>query len=121
MMDLLKGKKILLFSQIFFGYEKKIAEKMREYGAEVSLYDEMSIKKPIERALLKISASIFTKKTESYYFDILEKEKNNRYDFVLFIDCEMPTEKILKKYRETFPNAKFCLHLWDSLKNLKGV
>lgn len=120
-MDLLKGKKILLFSQFFFGYEKKIAEKMREYGAVVSLYDEMSITKPLERAFLKISASIFSKKTECYYFDILEKEKENVYDYVLFIDCEMPTEKILKKYRETFSTAKFCLHLWDSLKNLKGV
>ena len=118
---ILLNKKILLFSQFFFGYENKIAEKMREFGAEVSLYDEMSVTKTIERAFLKISPRFFSVKTERYYFEILEKEKEKSYDYVLFIDCEMPTIKILKAYKKVFQNARFCLYMWDSLDNLIGV
>lgn len=117
----LLNKKILLFSQYFFGYEEKIAQKLREYGAAVSLYDEMSVKTSFERALIKISPNIFRKKTESYYRKIIKKEEDSNFDFVLFIDCEMPTGRILKECRKAFPNAKFCLYMWDSLKNLKGV
>lgn len=117
----LENKSILLFSQYFFGYEEKIADKLREFGSKVVLYDEMSVKRTFERAMLKISPAIFKRKTEKYYGEILEKEKKSTYDYILFIDCEMPTEKVLKEYRETFSNAKFCLHMWDALKNLPGV
>lgn len=117
----LKGEKILFFCQYFFGYEEKIAEKYRELGAEVELYDEMSVKKTIERAFLKVLPGIFTRKTEKYYADILREVKNREYNYILFIDCEMPTERILKAFRKVFPKTKFCLHLWDSIKNLKGV
>lgn len=120
-MNVLDNKRILLFSQYFFGYENKIAKKYRDVGAEISLYDEMSVKKSFDRALLKISPQIFMKRTEDYYLDILNKEKKVDYDFVLFIDCEMPTVNIIKKYREAFSKAKFCLHMWDSVQNLPGV
>lgn len=114
-------KKILLFSQYFFGYEEKIAQKMREYGAEVLLYDEMSVKTSFERALLKVTPNIFKKKTESYYRRIIKKERDVSFDFILFIDCEMPTKQILKECREAFPKAKYCLYMWDSIENLKGI
>lgn len=119
--NLLNGKKILLFSQYFFGYEKKIKTKMEELGAYVDLYDEMSIKNMYERAVLKVLPAIFKNKTEKYYGKILEDVKNIEYDYVLFIDCEMPTENVLRNYREEFSNSIFCLHLWDSVGNLKGV
>lgn len=121
MSKFLEGKKILLFSQYFFGYEEKITKKMRDLGAGVSLYDEMSVKTPFERALLKISSGLFKNKTEKYYNDILEREKNNHYDYIVFIDCEMPTANVLKNYKSTFKEARFCLHMWDSIDNLKGV
>lgn len=121
MIDNLKGKKILFFCQYFFGYEEKIAQKYRELGAEVELYDEMSVKRTIERAMLKVLPEIFYHRTEKYYAEILKEVKNRKYDYILFIDCEMPTSKVLKAYRKVFPRTKFCLHLWDSIKNLKGV
>lgn len=120
-MGSLEGKKILFFSQFFFGYENKIAQAMRDEGAYVQVCDEMSVKSSYERAFLKINPHIFDKKTERYFLDLLEKLSNTNFDFVLFIDGEMVTKKILKMYRKAFPNAKFCLHLWDSVRNLKGV
>ncbi len=117
----LQSRKILFFSQYFFGYEEKIAKKMKELGADVFLYDEMSVNTPFERALLKISPNLFKNKTEKYYDKILEKERNNQFDYVVFIDCEMPTPNVLKKYKSCFKEARFCLHMWDSIDNLKGV
>ncbi|MCI9623648.1 MAG: capsular biosynthesis protein CpsH [Lachnospiraceae bacterium] len=121
MADDLKGKRILFFCQYFFGYEEKIARKYRELGAEVDLYDERSVKKTIERAFLKVLPEVFHQKTEKYYAKILKEIKTREYNYILFIDCEMPTEKVLRAFRRVFPKAKFCLHLWDSIKNLKGV
>lgn len=118
---ILNEKRILFFCQFFFDYEKKIVKKMQDLGAEVVLYDEMSVKTSYERALLKVSSSFFNKKTEKYYAEILRQVRNKSFDYVLFIDCEMPTHKVLKAYRSAFKGAKFCLHLWDSLSNLKGV
>lgn len=117
----LNGLRILFFSQYFFGYETKIAKKMKRMGADVSLYDEMSVTESFERGLLKVSPRIFNNRTESYYHNIIEQEKSSSYDYVLFIDCEMPTINVLEECRTAFPTAVFCLHLWDSLENLKGV
>lgn len=117
----LKDKKILLFSQYFFGYETKIKDKMQEMGASVDLFDEMSVSSMRDRALLKVVPNIFNRKTEKYYCSILRMVEQNSYDYVLFIDCEMPTEHVLQIYKKTFQHAKFCLYLWDSVENLKGV
>lgn len=118
---MLENKKILLFCQYFFNYENKIKGKMEELGAKVDLYNEMSIKSTRDRALLKISSQFFKKRTEKYYFNILSEVVDNVYDYVLFIDCEMPTEDILSMYRKKMRQAKFCLHMWDSVENLKGI
>ena len=48
-------------------------DKMIELGADVILFDEMSIKKPIERAFLKVNPRIFTIKTRAYYEKILNE------------------------------------------------
>ncbi len=117
----LKDKKILFFSQYFFGYENKIKKKMQEMGASVDLFDEMSVKSAKDRAILKVAPDIFNKKTEKYYFDILKNIKLNDYDYILFIDCEMPTARVLEEYRNVFNKSIFCLHMWDSVKNLRKV
>ena len=117
----LKGKKILLFCQYFFGYEEKIAAKYIQLGASVDLYDEMAASSTAERALLKIFPEILRQKSEKYYAGILRRIRKRHYDYVLFIDCEMPAARVLQAYRNAFPGARFCLHLWDSVRNLKGV
>lgn len=117
----LKGKRVLFFSPAFFSYEEKIKQKMEELDATVDMYDERSVTKGYHRALLKLSPKIFRKKTEKYYYNILNTQKQINYDYVLFIKCDMPTEEILQNYKLAFPNAKFCLHMWDSISNIPDV
>lgn len=121
MNDELKGKRILFFSPAFFGYEQKIKDKMQQLGATVDFYDERSVSKSLERALLKVNPNIFNRRTESYYLKILEQSKQNHYDYVLFIKCDMPTQHVLEIYRKSFPDSCFCLHMWDSVKNIPHV
>lgn len=117
----LEGKRILFFAPAFFGYENKIAEKMEQLGAVVDLYDERSVKKAYEKALLKISPKIFALKTRKYYEKIIEENKGKQYDYVLVIKCEMLPIDFLRKLKKLNPDAQFCLYLYDSIKNIKGI
>ena len=117
----LNRTRILLFSPAFFGYENKIKNKMENLGAIVDIFDERSINKNWQKAILKINPNIFNSLTERYYFNILNKIKHNKYDYILFIKCDMPTVKVLSVYKETFTKAKMCLHMWDSIKNIPNI
>ena len=111
----------MFFSPAFFGYEKRIEKKMKELGASVDFYDERSVTSSFQRALLKVNPSIFNKRTEQYYMDIFRKHRSVDYDYIIFVKCDMPTEKVLKACREFFKNSKICLHLWDSVKNIPNI
>lgn len=117
----IKGKKILFLAPSFFGYEKKIKDKMEQMGAQVDFYDERSVTKAFDRALLKIVPSVFNKKTSRYYSDILYASKNNEYSYIFVIKCDMMTEEILQKFHAIFPNSIFCLYLYDSVKNIQRI
>lgn len=118
---MLKGKKILVFTPAFFGYEEKIKNKMIALGAEVDMFDERSVTKSWQKAMLKVNPNIFNLRTEKYYFKILDSVKDKKYDYILFIKCDMPTEKILKKFKNTFIDSRICLYLWDSIKNIPNI
>lgn len=117
----LKGKRILLFIPKFFGLSKQIETELKNLGAEVDAYNERSISSALNRALLKVIPFIFKFHTYRYYKNILNSIKNNKYDYILFVDCQMADAKALSMYRSTFLNSKFILYLWDSLANLKNT
>ena len=119
--DSIRGKKILFFAPSFFNYEKMMAEKMREIGAEVDLYDVRSVTSPRDRALLKISPQIFNKRSMQYYEGIINENEGKDYDYILIVKCDMTPVSILEKFKTVFPNAKLCLYLYDSVKNIPGI
>ena len=117
----IQGKKILFFSPAFFKYEERIADKMREMGAEVDMYDVRSVSSALDRALLKISPNIFKIKSQQYYENIIKENRDKDYDYILIIKCDMTPVSVLKKLRTEYPHAKLCLNLWDSVENIAGV
>lgn len=120
-MKKLLGKRILFLAPAFFGYEKKIAEKMEQLGATVDFYDERSVTKPFEKGMLKISPTFFKYKTQKYYNEIIAKNKQNKYDYVFVIKCEMLPIETIRNLKVLYPSALFCLYLYDSLRNIKGI
>lgn len=119
--DSIEGKKILFFAPAFFGYEDKISKKMRELGAVVDMYDVRSVTTAKDRALLKISPKIFEKKSQEYYDNIIDQNLGKDYDYILIVKCDMTPDSILIRLKKEFPNAKLCLYLWDSIKNIPGI
>ncbi len=117
----LVGKKILLFAVYTFNYQNIIFNKLVELGAEVYLYDERSVSSSYEKAILKIDPHFFKNKTRKYYREILEKHNNEHFDYILFIKCDMPDKSILNEIKMAFPEAKMCLHVWDSLRNIPHI
>ncbi|MEG0239047.1 MAG: hypothetical protein RR568_02740 [Anaerorhabdus sp.] len=115
------GKNILFFSPAFFNYEQIIKDKMEELGAFVDMYDERSVTKAIDRALVKISPKIFSNRSQRYYENIIKQNKGKLYDYILIVKCDMTPIVILEKLKEEYPNAKMCLYLWDSIDNISGV
>lgn len=118
---MLRQKNILFFSPSFFGYEKEIQNKMEEMGARVIFYDERPFTSSIEKALLKINPNIFYRKLDDYFLNIFNDVKSEHFDYIFFLKCETPTEKILDMFRIHFKDAKFCLYMWDSISNVKNI
>ena len=98
-----------------------IADKMREMGAVVDVYDVRAVTSAKDRALLKISPAFFKKKSLRYYENIIDENKDKEYDYILVVKCDMTPISVLKKLKTVFPNAKLCLNLWDSVENIPGV
>ncbi len=117
----LKDKRVLLFIPKFFDLSKKVETELNNLGAIVDAYNEKSISSALNRALLKVVPFIFKLHTYKYYRSILNKIKNNKYNYVLFIDCQMADSRVLSMYRASIPDAKFILYLWDSLANLRNT
>jgi hypothetical protein len=105
----------------FFGYEKNITEKMIELGATVDFYDERSISNSLGKVILKINPNFLKNKTMRYYNKIINIISNNEYDYVLIIKCEMMPISIINRLKSIFNKAVFCLYLYDSIKNIKGI
>ena len=117
----IEGKKILFFAPAFFKYECMIADKMRQMGAEVDMYDVRSVSGAFQRALLKISPALFPRRSLRYYEAIIEKNRDKDYDYILIVKCDMTPPSILEKFRAVYPRARMCLYLWDSVGNIPGV
>lgn len=117
----LEGKKILLFFPEFFDYGKTICNKMQEMGAEVDYYDERAITSTLSKAFLKVSPSIFNKQSNKYFEQILNEVKENNYDYILIVKCDMISEYVLSRMRKQFQHSTFILYLFDSLKNIKYI
>lgn len=112
----LTGKRVLLFAPKFFGYEKEIANKIKEFGAAVDLYDERANPTTIDKVLIRLHVMFPGKsKIKKYYNAIISSGK--RYDYVIFINPETVTSSLLNKMKEEFNSAKFILYMWDSLEN----
>lgn len=117
----INGKKILFFTPTFFNYENMIADKMREMGAEVDMFNVRSVTSSLNRALLKISPDLFLLHSLRYYQEIIQSVKDRSYDYILIVKCDMTPVRVLKELRRLFPKAKLCLYLWDSVKNIPGI
>lgn len=115
----LKNKRILLLCPSFFGYEKIILENMESMGAEVTYYDERPTNSSFDRAVGKKFPHYLENKFKKYFEKIIKDTDD--FDYVFIVKCDCIGVSVLREMKTKYKSAKFCLYLWDSLKNNKGI
>lgn len=120
-MKVLKGKKILFIAPKFFNYEIEIKNKMEELGATVKYYDERMKNSFFNIALIRLFKSVLKTKIEKYYKQIINENREIKYDNILFIIPETITPQLLEELKNSQKDAKIILYMWDSFKNRKNA
>jgi hypothetical protein len=115
--DKLENKKILFISVKTFNYEIEIADKLRELGARVDYFDERPSNSVLTKAVIRLRRSLFQKKINSYYNNILQKIEHKKYDYFLLIKGEVIPSFFLKKLKSSQQECIFIFYNWDSYEN----
>ncbi len=116
----MKDKSILIVTPFFFDYHLRIKKALEKRGAKVTLINERPSNSAFAKIMMRKGFKVYHKKIEKYFSEKL-KTLDENYDYILFIKCEAPTEKVLKSFCEKYEKAKKILYLWDSVKNVKGI
>lgn len=115
----MKDKRILFFAPNFFGYDLEIKKSLEKMGAVVDFYDDRPANSVFYKVLIRLSPRMASRKIHRYFNNIIEQNKNTKYDYIFFIKCESALEKDLFNLHEKFGEAKFILYLYDSIKNIR--
>lgn len=113
-----KQKRILMFCTDFFGYDKRIANALRDTGYVVDLYDERPGKSFFHKSCIRLNVSLYRPVIIRYIRSIIAEVSHRQYDYILVIKGEGITQGAIKLLRESFPDAKTILYLWDSVRNI---
>ncbi len=120
----LKDKRVLFFYLSTFNYENEIKHAMEHEGAVVDAFNERPTNNVFARILIRLNRNLIGKYINKYYDGIIEKTKENKYDFIFFIKGESISPSIVQKLREVHPGAKLVMYYWDSIannQNAKGM
>lgn len=108
--------KILFIALHYHDYTHQIAEEMRLLGHEVSVHDIMP-RSFAMRSLRVLAPARWQDRIDAHHRAILEAERGNHYDLVLFNQVHQMSQETLGAFRATFSGAKFTLYYWDSIAN----
>lgn len=113
----LDKKKVLFISPRFFGYEQRIIVELVRQGAVVDFFDERGAPSAFQKILIRRMKLFARPYIRSYYRRELSVRQENFYDYIFFNSPEAATPWVLRKLKLSFPQARFILYMWDSVKN----
>ena len=113
----LRNKKILYISVKTFNYEVEIASKLVSLGAFVDYFDERPSNSIFVKGIIRFKKSLFQKKINSYYINILNEINIKEYDFLFVVKGEVIPSFFLNELRSRLPKCKFIYYTWDSFDN----
>lgn len=116
-MNSLQGKKILFIAPKAFGYEIDIKKKLEGNGAHVDYFDERPSNKAWDKACIRINRNLIRKTIYQYYDKIIKANTLNKYDYIFFNHLETPFPDILENLKNSNPQGKYLLYMWDSMLN----
>jgi len=116
----LEGRRILLISPRFFGYEGRIAEQLESRGAKVTFVDDRPSNSTLSKILIRLSSAFIQRRLEAYHRSEIERLEGRAFDDILFIEPESCSTATIKRYKKAFPGARLILYMWDSFENKAG-
>ena len=105
---------ILFIGIEYFAYTQRIVEEMRSQGHRVSFH----VMEPVDfwsKAAKRYLPSKFEKQLDRHHRAIVEAERTNSYDIVLFLQVHRMAPEIVATLRQDHHGARFVLYNWDSL------
>ncbi|WP_312389852.1 hypothetical protein [Chryseobacterium sp.] len=112
----LKGKKILFLAVSFFQYEKAIAKRLSELGAEVDFYDERPSNSNFTKGIIRFNKNLYQSVINHYYAKIINDIQHKKYDYFLLIKGEAVPTYFLEKIKALNPEMEMVYYNFDPLK-----
>lgn len=117
----LKDKKILFLSVSFFNYERAIAKRLTEIGAEVDFYDERPSNSNLSKGIIRFNKRFYQSQITKYYNTILNEIQYKKYDYFLLIKGEAIPVFFLERIRELNPKMEMIYYNFDPLKEYPNL
>ena len=114
---MINGCKILLISVKTFNYEQYIVQKLEEFGADVTYFDEIPKNTVFAKGLIRIKRNLYSRQIENYYNEVFNKIKDFEFDYLFVIKGEVIPSSFLSNFKELNPNTTLIYYTWDSFKN----
>lgn len=114
---ILRGKRVLFFYLSTFNYEVEIQRAMEREGAVVDAFNERPSNNLFVHIMVRLNRNLINRKIVKYYQDIIEKTRQNKYDYIFFIKGESISLEIVSDLRIAHPEAKVVMYYWDSIAN----
>lgn len=115
----LKNKKVLLIAPQFFGYEQEILKEIEQRGAKVDFLLDRPFRSAFLKAVTRLRRQWIMAAAERYYQRCTDWSGD--YDYILVVNGQTLSARLLDKWRASFTRAKFFLYMWDSFDNRKNV
>lgn len=113
----LKGKHVLFFYLSTFNYEYEIKKAMEREGAIVDCYNERPTNNVFARILIRLNRNLLFKHINQYYDKIIKETSGKQFDYIFFIKGESISNSIVRRLRNSHPEAKIIMYYWDSIAN----
>ena len=107
---------ILLIALHYHDYTLNIASELRSLGHQVKVHDIMP-RTFFMKSLRIVSTASWQKALDKHHEHIVELERENSYDLVLFIQVHQISHANMARFIEAFPASRFALYNWDSISN----
>jgi hypothetical protein len=115
----LYNKKIIVICPKYFGYEKKIVQRLNELNTKVTYIDERPANSTCTKTLIRIFPFLYRLQINSYYNKKLKTITTS--DKVLVINPESLSIKILNSLKRTTRASEYILYMWDSFSNKRSA
>lgn len=113
----LAGKRVLVMSPRFFGYERAIAEAIQSLGAHTTVVLDKPSNTIWTKAATRVSPSLVASRMTNYIRSLAYQYGRDSFDEIIVIKGEALHAEAVHLLRSSFPRARCIYYNWDSLRN----